>query len=101
MNGIVIQGDVMLYPVGGVPDGAVPQNGTEHTLAYGERTGHHHDLSGATLAVLEGERYVEVVGDYGMLRHPDHGPVPVPAGTYRVIQQVEPDVLGGFRNVAD
>ncbi len=96
----VIQGDVLLFPVERVPDGAVTQPGTLHTLAYGERTGHHHDLDGATLAVLEGERYVEVGAD-AMIRHPDHGPVVVPAGTYRVIQQVEPDILGGFRSVTD
>ena len=96
----VIQGDVLLYPVDAMPAEAQSQPGTEHTLAYGERTGHSHVLDGARLATVGGERYVEV-GEDAMIRHADHGPVPVPAGVYRVIQQVEPDILGGFRAVAD
>jgi quercetin dioxygenase-like cupin family protein len=100
MKQIIIQGDVMLYPVDAVPAGAETKAGDVHVLAYGEVTGHHHDLSGATLAVLEGERYVEA-GETARLDHPDHGPVVIPAGAYRVIQQTEPDLLGGFRSVAD
>ena len=96
----VIQGDVMLFPVDVMPDGATLQPGDSHVLAYGERTGHTHVLDRSTLGVLDGERYVQV-SDGAALRHADHGTVPAPAGVYRVIQQSEPDIMGGFRAVAD
>lgn len=95
----VIQGDVLLYPVERVPDGE-PVAGSRHTLALGEVTGHSHVIEGATLVRSGEERYV-VASEGASLQHEDHGPVAVAAGAYRVIQQVEPDLLGGFRAVAD
>ena len=95
----IIQGDVMLFPVDAIPAGT-KREGDTHTLALGEITGHTHVLDRATLTDVGGERYVEVAGD-AALRHEDHGPVAVPPGKYRVIQQTEPDLLGGFRAVAD
>ena len=97
----IIQGDVLLFPVDRIPDGAQVQIGETHTLAYGERTGHSHVLDRAQLSTVGTERYVEV-GEGAAIRHQDHGPVVVPAGLYRVIQQTEPDILTGFqRAVAD
>ena len=97
---IVIQGDVMLYPVDAIPGGAEVKAGDRHVLALGEITGHSHVLERAQMAVLEGERYVEVQ-EGGALYHEDHGPIAVPAGTYKVIQQQEPDLLNQMRNVID
>jgi len=97
---IVIQGDVLLFPVDAIPAGGEPQPGDRHVLALGEVTGHSHTLHGATLVRHEGERYVEA-GPDAYLAHEDHGPVVVAPGAYRVLQQSEPDLLGGFRNVAD
>lgn len=96
---VIVQGDVMLFPVETIPAGK-QRDGKTHTLALGEITGHTHVLDRATLTDVDGERYVEV-GDGAALRHEDHGPVAVPRGKYRVIQQTEPDLLGGFRAVAD
>lgn len=96
----VIQGDVMLYPVDAMPDDAVMAEGDTHVLALGERTGHTHVLDRSRLGVADGTRYVDV-GEGAALRHADHGTVPAPAGVYRVIQQSEPDIMGGFRAVAD
>lgn len=95
----VIQGDVMLMPVDAMPVGT-PAKGRRHTLALGEVTGHSHVLDRAVLVESGGTRYVEV-DEGGALYHEDHGPLVVPPGAYRVIQQVEPDILGGFRAVAD
>jgi hypothetical protein len=96
----VTQGDVLLMPVDAVPEGAQLQAGRQHTLAFGEVTGHAHVLDRSELATVGVERYV-TVGDGAAIRHEDHGPVIVPAGVYRVLQQTEPDLLGGFRAVAD
>lgn len=95
----VIQGDVMLYPINSLPAGEA-KPGKRHTLALGEVTGHSHVLDRAVMVEVDGERYVEAEQG-AALQHEDHGPVVVPLGAYRVIQQKEPDLLGGFRAVAD
>ena len=96
---VVIQGDVMLYPVDAAPDGVVV-DGTRHTLALGEVTGHSHVLERATMVMGAEQRYV-IADEGAALYHEDHGPVVVPPGIYKVLQQQEPDLLGGFRRVAD
>ena len=96
----VVQGDVLLWPIKAVPEGAEVQPGNRHVLAEGEVTGHAHVLEGAELAVLEAERIVTAAAG-AALRHEDHGPIAVPPGAYRVIQQVENSPWGGFRAVAD
>lgn len=97
----VIQGDVLLWPIEALPDGWDELTGTRHVLALGEVTGHSHVLEGATLLrSASGERVVNV-GDGAALRHEDHGPIAVAPGAYEVRQQTEPDLLGGFRAVAD
>lgn len=97
----VIQGDVLLLPVVALPDEWEPVEGDWHVLALGEVTGHAHRLDGATLVRgAAGERGV-MVAPGAALRHEDHGPIAVAPGAYRVLQQSEPDLMGGFRNVAD
>lgn len=95
----IVQGDVMLFPVDKIPAGQ-SRTGTRHTLALGEVTGHSHTIDRSRLVDVGPERYVEVQ-DGAALRHEDHGTVVVPPGTYRVIQQTEPDIMGAFRAVAD
>lgn len=98
---LIIQGDVLLLPVTATPEGWEEAQGTSHTLAYGEVTNHAHVLEGATLLrSAAGERVVQV-HEGAALRHEDHGPIAVAPGAYRVIQQTEPDLMNGFRNVAD
>lgn len=96
----IIQGDVLLMPVEAIPAGGEAARGTRHVLALGEVTGHSHALHGATLVRHADARYVEA-GPDAYLAHEDHGLVVVAPGAYRVIQQTEPDLLGGFRAVAD
>lgn len=98
---VVIQGDVMLAPITDVPAGWDEVAGSRHVLALGESTGHAHVLEGATLLRGEAGERVVVVGPDAALRHEDHGPIAVAPGAYRVIQQTEPDLQNGFRNVAD
>lgn len=100
----IVQGDVMLMPVDGIPQGDVQQPDAHrggHVLAEGEVTGHAHVLDRATLTIADGVRYVDVKAG-AALRHEDHGTVAVPAGAYRVLRQTEPDIVTGVqRNVAD
>lgn len=104
----IVQGDVMLFPVDALPEGATLVRARRHTLALGEVTGHAHVMDHSALYERAGERLIVVaeadVADGAVLDHEDHGPIPVAphqVGVYRVIQQTEPDLLGGVRNVAD
>lgn len=100
----VIQGDVLLWPVDSIPDGGEVVPGEVHVLALGERTGHSHVIHGATLTVVGEDRYVMVAeGPPGttMIRHEDHGPDIVLPGAWQVRGQVEHDLMGGLRRVAD
>lgn len=96
MRRIIVQGDVMLRPVDAIPDGEItPPSERGHVLAEGEATGHAHVLDRARLISTGNGRYVDV-SDGAVLRHEDHGPIPVAAGGYEVIQQVEYDPQTGL-----
>ena len=104
-SGQIRQGDVLLIPVDKAPPEGL-QTQEQVILAVGELTGHAHRLSGQVLEWLEnGDRYVRVQGEAGMLQHEEHDPVPVaviqPETTYRVIPQQETDLRGQWRKVTD
>ena len=104
----VRQGDVLLVPVGEVPDGArlLPRTGGRVVLAEGEDTGHAHAIraAGATLVAAGDERYLRVATPV-TLDHEEHAPIEVIPGTYRVVIQREyvPAEIGSsaFRRVVD
>jgi hypothetical protein len=87
------QGDVLIAPIDrrDLPPGMVPAPRDRlgrMVLAYGEATGHAHVVTGDRVSLLcppddPGTLYLMVEG-YGRLGHDEHGPIPVPAGTYRV-----------------
>jgi hypothetical protein len=84
-------GDVLLTQVTGI---AVPAKkvklGKQSILADGEVTGHRHVITAEKVAdwVLGLHRYVQI-STPGVLDHPEHGKINVPAGTYEVtIQRV-------------
>jgi hypothetical protein len=87
------QGDVLLKLVDKVPDGATR---LDHLiLTQGEVTGHAHVAHGEGVAILEVEsgRYLcAPVG--GTVLHPEHRPVLLPPGIYRVERVVEWDHFG-------
>ncbi len=117
------QGDVaLLYDDGMRTAAELPRENGGVVLARGEVTGHVHRLraSGVHLYALEdsrvtGETAAMAIGRIGggmipdralvvkrgaMLRHEEHGPVRVPAGTMRVRIQRQ-YVRGRISNVAD
>jgi len=102
------QGDVLIAPVGAtdVPQcAAVPRDRRGRmVLARGEATGHAHVVAGPGLQLLadvdDPERMFLDIPAYGRVSHEEHGPIPLPAGHYRVIRQRE-YVPGSFRPVAD
>jgi hypothetical protein len=100
------QGDVLLVPVAGIPV-AVPaprDRSGRHVLARGEATGHAHVITGPDVRVLAlpdniDELFLDIV-TRARLVHEEHGPIVVPAGSYRVVRQRE-YVPGSYRPVAD
>ena len=102
--GLLRQGDLLLVPVGAVPeDGSVLSEASAdaHVLAAGEATGHAHVLHGRALRLLElrersgrwgyrppARRYV-FVDEPARLVHEEHLPITVGTGVYEVRRQRE------------
>jgi hypothetical protein len=100
---LVRQGDVLLVPVEGVPEGAVRVPGSRVVLAEGEATGHAHVVTGRGARLLEvpghrvrwgrwvpAARFLVVSGERRVtLRHEEHLPVDLVPGVYEVRRQRE------------
>lgn len=95
------QGDVLIQRIASIPDTAVKQKAKGRIiLAHGEVTGHHHSLAadsadwwklpaqpGAPAGDAD-EQFLEVKTP-AQVTHQEHGPIDLPAGTYRVLRQRE------------
>jgi hypothetical protein len=100
----VRQGDVLLRRIAAKPRGCAPveRDRGAVVLAYGEVTGHAHQLRGSQVT-----QYRDTTGGYLTIReiaeplvHEEHGAIANPPAEYEIGQQVEyePQAL---RNVAD
>ncbi len=103
------QGDVLVIPIDAarLPVSLVPAPRDRRgrmVLALGEATGHAHVVTGDGVALLcppdEPERLFLDIEGYGRLGHDEHGPIPLPPGSYQVIRQRE-YFPGAIRPVAD
>jgi hypothetical protein len=87
------QGDVLVIAVDGIPAGAqaLARVGDEVVLAYGEATGHRHAIASphAELFRALDEMYLHVADSGAVLEHPEHDPITLGPGDYRVIRQRE------------
>lgn len=95
-------GDVILKPVAKTTGKTLKHKGS-YTLAYGEKTGHHHTLKSGKFKVLtEGERrYLEVEVE-AILTHQEHNQLTVKPGKYEIVIQQEFDYeLQSARRVQD
>jgi hypothetical protein len=104
--GVVRQGDLLLVPIGGLPEGARPVSSGRLVLARGEATGHAHvvDDERASLHSLEwpATRYLRVVGDQPVsLVHEEHDRLEVQPGVYEVRRQREYEPSRASRWVSD
>jgi hypothetical protein len=85
---MVRQGDVLLIPTSKIPDGAKLEK-KRKTVAYGEVTGHHHDLVGTDVGIyaLEDQLFAKVGSDV-QITHQEHAALAVDEGLYEIrIQQ--------------
>jgi hypothetical protein len=84
------QGDVLIETIDEVPEAAERRSGPP-ILAYGEATGHAHRVEVPELAevwALYSQLYLKVLEPVRIV-HDEHGPITLPAGTYRIWQQRE------------
>jgi len=90
------QGDVFLVAIGPIdrnrwqPYRELQRIGDGVVLAYGEQTGHSHQIKSRAAEVYRagGARYL-YLGEAASLTHEEHGALELPAGTYQVVQQRE------------
>lgn len=102
------QGDILVIAVDSIPADVQARKleGGRITLAYGEVTGHSHQVAVKDMpavkwfvSVKDDMQYLESAAPF-RIEHQEHGALELPAGAYAVIRQVEytPSQL---RRVAD
>jgi hypothetical protein len=91
MKQIFRQGDVLLIETDSLPEGAKLKN---NILAYGEVTGHKHQLDNQALVYADANnrQYVSVEKQ-SILTHEEHKPITVTEGLYEVRIQREYDIV--------
>lgn len=96
-------GDITLTPIKELPTGSKKEKQTnEFILAYGEKTGHHHKLTGEfNIHIFDGVRFLEILRE-SSLTHQEHAKQKVKPGIYRVGDEQEFEYeLGSIRKVVD
>jgi hypothetical protein len=97
---IVRQGDVLIRRVTTIPAAAQRIAGRKE-LAYGEVTGHSHDIADLDAAYLleHGDELFMVVTAAGgvEIRHQEHAPHVLPPGNYQIVRQQETTFWGKQR----
>ena len=85
------QGDVLIKQIKSVPKTAKKvENGERVVLAYGEVTGHCHQISTkeAQEFSLDKQRFIKLE-ENAKLNHEEHSTITFPKGNYEIIQQVQ------------
>lgn len=92
------QGDILFEKVDDIPASAQANPERGGVVAYGEHTGHVHEVVGEDvllyeIAPLSGDelanRLFANVPMGGTVTHQEHGPIELPPGRYEVIRQRE------------
>lgn len=95
MKNIYRHGDVNLVPTKKVK-GELQTHDGSFILAWGEATGHNHtitvnDPTKMKVHKLKNGAWLLTLEDVGTLVHPEHKPLEIPIGTYRVGGEREKD----------
>lgn len=109
-------GDISFHPRKSAPKGAKRERREAYIVAYGEATGHHHELNYTSLPIDstpksnpkitihtcdDGRRFVELDFRTG-LTHPEHGLLMLEKGVYEIIEEQERDPFeNALRKVID
>lgn len=79
------QGDVYLRRIDAVPSGAQKK---DNVLAYGEATGHKHQVQDGDVLIKDGRQFV-IARQKTKLVHEEHEEIELPQGIYEVLHQRE------------
>jgi len=96
------QGDVLIKSVNDLPEGD-REVITTKIVAFGEVTGHKHQIFGGSVEVLKilGHLYITAKEEF-KIKHEEHNMQVIPAGNYRVDITQETDPFTALkRQVAD
>ena len=106
-RGLIRQGDLLLVPIAGLPEGADRVRSGRLVLAEGEATGHAHVVDDERASLHRhpwspAARYLHVAGDEPVfLVHEEHDRLRVASGVWEVRRQREYEPRGQFRRVSD
>lgn len=84
------QGDVLIEAVAAIPTDAAERK--DLVLAEGAVTGHQHlveKADGVRLFERQGTLYLDVAGPRATITHPEHAPIALKQGKYRIWRQRE------------
>ena len=104
MKNVFGHGDVMIKKIDKIPAKAklIEQKTKNPTLAFGEVTGHSHQISSGVAEMLgfEEKTYLRVKSEIACLTHEEHAKIELPVGDYEIIieREYEP---GGWKSVID
>ncbi len=96
------QGDVLVQAIDAIPRDVEAR--PDLVLVEGVATGHRHEIKPARSARLferGATMYLDVRDAQVELVHPEHGPITLVKGAYRVWRQREYDGIGEARPVVD
>lgn len=87
------QGDIFIESIKAVPKGKNVKKRASKIVAYGEVTGHCHQIEG-DVELWEDERaiYVQAKDEFNLV-HDEHSKITYPAGTYEFVRQREYDPM--------
>ena len=104
---MIRQGDVFVEATTDTLDASkeIPRDNGAVVLAYGEVTGHSHQIRSPNVCHLRAEgvsayTVLRVTDEGALLEHEEHAPIALPPGTYRVSIQREYSEQE-VRNVSD
>ncbi len=100
---MIRQGDVLLNRIDSIDKETKLVGKDKYTLAFGEKTGHHHDIIGDVKIYKTNNNQVLLsVGQAGaVLTHQEHSYLTVPSGIWEVRLQREFTTLDEIRIVRD
>lgn len=102
----VRQGDVYIIKQKSEPKGTFETKPTA-ILAYGEVTGHKHEVVGLdtnvqiAIALIDGKNFLRITGGDAIVRHEEHHHITLPPGNYEYRIQREYDPVEEQRKVRD
>lgn len=94
----IYQGDIQFKKVESLPKGTKKKG---NVVAYGEATGHKHQITGNAKVMIANDGRQFVVSEGCQSVHEEHGTVKMPKGIFFVGRQREADLVEGTRQVMD